>query len=155
MSRPPLPPGSLRMDVALLVLRLAGLGLAVFHGWGKLQSLLLGTSRFAEGLASMGFPMPVAFAWAAALSETVGGLLVFLGFGTRIAAAFCAITMLVAAVARHHAYDQLLWKLGLMTVTPESAKIWGSPELALMYFIPFLALCLTGAGRLSLDRGRR
>jgi putative oxidoreductase len=155
MSRPPAPPGSLPMDLALLVLRLAGLGLAVFHGWGKLEGLLLGTSRFAEGVASMGFPAPVAFAWAAALSETVGGLLVFLGFGTRIAAALCAITMLVAAVARHHAYDLLLWKLGLMTVTPETAKIWGSPELALMYFMAFVALVLAGAGRLSLDRGRR
>jgi len=150
-----MPPGSLRMDLALLVLRLAGLGLAVFHGWGKLQSLLLGTSRFAEGLASMGFPMPVAFAWAAALAETVGGILVFLGFGTRIAAAFCAFTMLVAALARHHAYDQLLGKLGLATITPEAEKIWGSPELALMYLLAFLALFFAGAGRLSLDRGKR
>ena len=155
MSRPPLPPGSLRIDVALLVLRLAGLSLAIFHGWGKLQGLLLGTSRFADGLASMGIPMPVAFAWAAALAETVGGVLVFLGFGTRIAAAFCAITMLVAAFVRHHAYDQLLGKLGLATITPEAEKIWGNPELALMYLLAFLALCFAGAGRLSLDRGRR
>jgi putative oxidoreductase len=145
----------MRVDAALLVLRLCGLGLAVFHGWPKLQALLVGTSRFADGLAGMGFPVPVAFAWAAALSETVGGLLVFLGFGTRIAAAFCAITMLVAAFARHHAWDQLLWKLGLTTVTPETAKTWGSPELALVYALAFVTLCLTGAGRLSLDRGRR
>jgi putative oxidoreductase len=145
----------MRMDVALLVLRLSGLGLAVFHGWPKLQALLVGTSRFSEGLASMGFPMPVAFAWAAALAETVGGVLVFVGFGTRIAAAFCAITMLVAAFTRHHAYDLLLGKLGLMTVTPEAAKVWGSPELALVYATAFVALCFAGAGRLSLDRGRR
>ena len=155
MSRPPPAPGSLLLDIALLVLRLAGLGLAVFHGWGKLEGLLLGTSRFPESLASMGFPVPVAFAWAAAISETVGGLLVFIGFGTRIAAVSCAITMLVAALTRHHAYDQLLWKLGLMTVTPETAKIWGSPELALAYLMAFVALSLAGAGRLSLDRGRR
>jgi putative oxidoreductase len=152
---PAAPPGSMRMDVALLVLRLAGLGLAIFHGWGKLQALLLGTSKFHEGLASMGFPMPVAFAWAAALSETVGGVLVFLGFGTRIAAALCAITMLVAAFTRHHAYDQLLWKLGLMEVPPEAAKAWGSPELALVYALAFVTLVLAGAGRLSLDRGKR
>ena len=151
----PAPPGSLRMDVALLVLRLSGLGLAIFHGWGKLQALLVGTSRFADGLASMGFPMPVAFAWAAALSETVGGLLVFLGFGTRIAAALCAITMLVAAFVRHHAYDYLLGKLGLMTITPEAEKAWGNPELALVYLLAFVTLCLSGAGRLSVDRGRR
>ena len=147
--------GSTRLDVALLVLRFAGLGLAIFHGWGKLSGLLGGTSRFAEGVAAMGFPMPVVFAWAAALSEVVGGLLVFLGFGTRIAAAFCAVTMLVAAFTRHHAYDQLLWKLGLMEVPPEAAKAWGSPELALVYAMAFVTLVLAGAGRLSLDRGRR
>ena len=152
---PAAPPGSMRMDAALLVLRLAGLGLAVFHGWGKLQALLLGTSKFHEGLASMGFPMPVAFAWAAALSETVGGILVFLGFGTRIAAAFCAITVAVAAFGRHHAHHYLLGKLGLMTITPENEKAWGNPELALVYGLAFVTLVLSGAGRLSLDRGRR
>jgi putative oxidoreductase len=145
----------MRLDAALLVLRLSGLGLAIFHGWGKLLALLMGTSRFHEGLATMGFPMPVAFAWAAALSETVGGVLVFLGFGTRIAAAFCTVTMLVAAFGRHHAYDHLLGKLGLMEVPPEAAKAWGSPELALVYALAFVTLVLSGAGRLSLDRGRR
>jgi putative oxidoreductase len=146
---------TMRMDVGLLILRLSGLGLAIFHGWGKLQGLLAGTSRFHEGVAAMGFPMPVAFAWAAALSEVVGGLLVFLGFGTRIAAAFCAVTMFVAAFGRHHAYDQLLGKLGLMEIPPEAAKAWGSPELALVYALAFVTLVLAGAGRLSLDRGRR
>jgi len=147
--------GSARADLALLVLRLAGLGLAVFHGWPKLQALVAGTSRFAEGLGSMGFPMPAAFAWAAALAETVGGLLVFVGFGTRIAAALCAITMVVAAFTRHHAFDLFLWKVGLKTVSPEEAKAWGSPELALVYLLAFVALAIAGAGRLSLDRGKR
>ena len=148
-------PGSRGTDIALLVLRLAGLGLAVFHGWPKLQALVAGTSRFADGLASMGFPMPAVFAWAAALAETAGGVLVFVGFGTRIAAALCAITMLVAAFTRHHALDLFLWKVGLKDVTPEMAKAWGSPELALVYLLAFVALALAGGGRLSLDRGRR
>lgn len=147
--------GSSRADLALLVLRLSGVGLAVFHGWPKLQALLSGTSRFAEGLAAMGFPMPVAFAWAAALAETVGGLLVFVGFGTRVAAASCAITMLVAAFTRHHALDLFLGRIGLREVTAEQAKAWGSPELALVYLLAFVALAIAGAGRLSLDRGRR
>jgi putative oxidoreductase len=148
-------PGAPMVDVGLLVLRFAGLGLAIFHGWGKLSGLLAGTSRFAEGVAAMGFPMPVVFAWAAALSEVVGGLLVFLGFGTRIAAAFCAITVAVAAFGRHHAHHYLLGKLGLMTITPEQEKAWGNPELALVYMLAFVTLALAGAGRLSLDRGRR
>jgi putative oxidoreductase len=143
------------VDLALLLLRLAGIGLAVFHGWPKLTALASGTSRFHEGLAGMGLPLPVALAWAAALAEAVGGLLVALGLFTRIAAAFCAATMLVAAFVRHHAHHLLLGKLGLYTVTPESAKAWGNPELALLYLLAFAALVLAGGGRLSLDRGRR
>lgn len=154
MTRPASAAGS-PLDVALLVLRFSGLGLAVFHGWPKLQALLAGSGRFAEGLAAMGFPAPAAFAWAAALAETAGGLLVFAGFGTRIAAVFCAVTMLVAALARHHAHDLFLGKIGLREVTPEMARAWGSPELALVYLLAFVALALAGAGRLSADRGRR
>ena len=147
--------GSPRVDLGLLVLRLAGVGLAVFHGWPKLQALLSGTSRFSEGLGAMGLPFPVAMAWAAALAETFGGLLVFVGLGTRVAAALCAVTMVVAAFLRHHAFDLFLWKLGLKTVTPEEAKAWGNPELALVYLLAFVTLALAGAGRFSLDRGKR
>ena len=142
-------------DLALLVLRLAGIGLAVFHGWPKLSALVSGTSRFHEGLAAMGLPFPVALAWAAALAETVGGLAVALGLFTRVAATLCAVTMAVAAFARHHAHHYLLGKLGLYAVTPESAKAWGNPELALLYLGAFVALALAGAGRYSLDRGKR
>jgi putative oxidoreductase len=143
------------VDVPLLVLRLAGLGLAIFHGWPKLSGLLGGTSRFAEGVAALGFPMPVVFAWAAALAETLGGVLVFVGFGTRIAAASCAIIMVVAAFGRHHAHHYLLGKLGLLTITPENEKAWGNPELALVYLLAFVTLALAGAGGLSIDRGKR
>lgn len=143
------------VGLALLVLRLSGVGLAVFHGWPKLSALLAGTSRFHEGLAAMGLPMPVGLAWAAALAETAGGLLVAVGLFTRVAAALCAVVMVVAAFARHHAHHLLLGKLGLFEVTPESAKAWGSPELALLYLLAFLALVLAGGGRLALDRGKR
>ena len=143
------------LDAGLLVLRLAGIGLAVFHGWPKLAALVGGTSRFHEGLGNMGFPFPVAWAWAAALGETVGGLLVALGFFTRFAAAVCAFAMFVAGFLRHHAHHYLLGKLGVMTVTPENEKAWGNPELALVYLCVFLALICTGGGRFSLDRGKR
>ena len=143
------------LDFALLVLRLAGVGLAVFHGWAKLSALVSGTSRFHEGLAAMGLPFPVAMAWAAALGETVGGLLVAIGLFTRVAAGVCAIAMFVAAFLRHHAHHYLLGKLGLYTVTAESAKAWGNPELALLYLGVFVALALAGGGRFSLDRGKR
>lgn len=147
----------LSFDFAVLVLRLAGLGLAIFHGWGKLARLLGGDHRFADGLAQMGFPAPLVFAWAAALVETVGGTLVTLGLFTRVAAALCAVTMMVAAFVRHHALDQLFVRMGLMEVPPERLTAWGNPELALLYLAVFLAVALAGAGGLSLDgmRGGR
>lgn len=147
----------LTFDFALLVLRLAGLGLAIFHGWGKLARLLGGDHRFADGLAQMGFPAPLVFAWAAALVETVGGTLVTLGLFTRVAAALCAVTMMVAAFVRHHALDQLFVRMGLMEVPPERLTAWGNPELALLYLAVFLAVALAGAGGLSIDgmRGGR
>jgi putative oxidoreductase len=139
-------------DFGLLILRFAGLGLALAHGLGKLMNLASGNTGFIESLGRMGLPMPAVFAWAAALSEVVGGLLVFLGLGTRVAAAFCAITMAVAAIGRHHAHDLLLVKMGLLKVPAENLQAWGNPELALMYLVPFVALVLLGGGQFSLER---
>jgi putative oxidoreductase len=139
-------------DVALLLLRFAGLGLALGHGLGKLMNLAAGNTGFIEGVAKMGLPMPGLFGWAAAISEVVGGLLVFFGLGTRVAAAFCAITMAVAALGRHHAHDQLLVKVHLLKVPPENLQAWGNPELALMYLLPFAALVLLGGGQYALER---
>jgi putative oxidoreductase len=144
----------LSLDLALLALRLAGLGLAINHGWGKLAALASGSGRFTEGVGQMGFPAPAVFAWAAALAETLGGTLVTLGLFTRVAASLCAVTMFVAAFVRHHALDQLFVRLGLMQVPPERLTAWGNPELALVYFVVFLAVALAGPGALSIDGQR-
>jgi len=145
--------GSLASDVALLALRLAGLGLALAHGWGKVAMLASGAGgRFVEGVAALGFPAPALFAWAAALAEFAGGLLVALGLGTRVAAGFAAATMLVAAFGRHHAHGHLLSRLGVVPASAETLKAWGNPELALVYLAVFLALVLLGPGRFSADR---
>ena len=144
--------GATRFDVGLLLLRLAGFGLAYAHGWGKLVRLLGGDTGFADSVAKIGLPMPLVFAWAAALTESVGGFLVLLGLGTRVAAALCGFTMLVAAMGTHHAHHQALIKLGLASFPPETVKSWGNPELALVYLLPFLALALMGGGRFALER---
>jgi len=89
-------------DIGLLILRLAGLYLAAGHGWGKLVGLASGQSRFVEGVANMGFPMPVLFAWAAGLAEFAGGLAMALGLFTRWAALLAGCTMFVAAFVRLH-----------------------------------------------------
>lgn len=138
-------------DIGRLVLRLAGLCLAVGHGWGKVVGLASGQSRFVEGVAGMGFPVPVVFAWAAALAEFAGGLCVALGFFTPWAAGVAAFTMAVAALGRHHAISQFLSWLGLAPATEESLKAWGNPELALAYLMILVGVALLGPGRFSID----
>jgi len=119
-------------DLGLLWLRmLMGLGIAS-HGFAKIAGGRM--EQFAQGIASMGFVMPTVFAWAAALSELVGGLLIAAGLGTRAAAALVWMTMTVAAFIRHGA-------------DPFSTK-----ELALAYWTMAGALVFLGAGSYSLDR---
>ncbi len=122
------------------------------HGWGKVAALSVGGgSRIIEDVASLGFPAPAVFAWAAALSEFVGGLCIGLGLGTRVAALFAGFTMLVAAVARHHAHFHFLAWLGVVSLSEETLKAWGKPDLALLYLAAFVAIALLGPGRLGLD----
>ena len=144
-------------DIGLLILRLAGLYLALGHGLGKVMGLASGESRFPEGLASMGFPLPGLFAWAAGLSEFAGGLAIALGLFTRWAAAFAAFTMFVAGFLRHKAASQFLSWVGIAPASEDSLKAWGNPELALVYLMVFAAIALLGAGRFSIDAklGRR
>jgi putative oxidoreductase len=142
-------------DIALLLLRLSGLGLALGHGYGKVLALSTGgADRFIESVASLGFPLPALFAWAAALAELLGGLLVAVGVGTRVAASFAAATMFVAAFVRHHALERVLVAAGMRQASEETVRSWGNPELALLYLLIFTTLVLTGGGRLSLDRVR-
>ena len=136
----------------MLILRLAGGGLALAHGWGKVVSLSAGQGeRLIAGVAELGFPAPGLFAWAAALAEFAGGLLVVFGLATRVAAAFAAFTMVVAAFGRHKAHLQLFAKLGLLQAGADELKAWGNPELALVYLAIFLGVALLGGGRFSLD----
>jgi len=121
----------LLVDLGLFWLRvLMGAGMA-YHGYGKVFGGHIG--KFAGGIASMGFPAPEFFAWAAALSEFAGGILIVFGLFTRPAAFFIFMTMGVAAFVRHGA-------------DPFKVK-----ELALAYWAIAGMFILTGSGKISLD----
>jgi putative oxidoreductase len=139
-------------NIGLLLLRFTGLYLAFGHGHMKIGSLMHGEAqRFIDAVAAMGFPQPVLFAWLAACAEFMGGILVFVGFITRVAAAFAAIDLLVAAIAAHHAHLQLLNALGIYSAPPDQLKNWGNPELAIIYGLAMLCLVFCGPGRISID----
>jgi putative oxidoreductase len=127
----------LSVDGGLLLLRLGvGLSLAGLHGWSKLSAaagfLFQGQEwKFIRGVEELGFPMPVFFAVAAALAESLGSLGIAFGFLTRYSAAAVASTMLVA-IYRHVSAGQGF-------------------ELAALYLIPALGIALTGPGKYALD----
>jgi|SRR5690606_8114096 len=81
-------------DLAMLLLRVfAGLILALAHGLNKVPP----SEGFVTMVGELGFPSPLIFAWAAAIAEFVGGLLLALGLLTRPSALLIAVTMTVAA----------------------------------------------------------
>ena len=119
-------------DIGLLILRLGvGLTLAFAHGLGKIPV----SDGFIGNVAGMGFPLPAVFAWAAALSEFLGGLLIAIGLLTRPASIFVAFTMAVAFFVTHGG-----------ALTGE-----GNGEQAFAYLVVTLALAVAGAGRFSID----
>jgi len=119
------------LDLGLLWVRIGmGLGIAR-HGFQKIfEGKMAG---FAGAVGSLGFPAPEFFAWAAALSELLGGVLIVLGLFTRPAAFFVFATMTVAAFL-HHAGDPL-----------------SSKELALAYWLISGMVLMTGGGKWSVD----
>ncbi len=142
----------LTKDVALLILRLAGIALAYGHGWGKVEELIFGDpTRRIESIARLGFPMPGFFAWCTALAEFAGGLFVAAGLFTRVAASFAAFNMFVASFMRHKFHLHLLVALGLYDPSEETIDSWRNPESALVFLLIMLTLVLTGPGRVSLD----
>ena len=142
----------LHNDVALFILRLSGIGMAVAHGWPKVSALATGGGeRVVAAVASLGFPMPYAFAWAAGSAELIGGGLLAIGLFTRSAAFFVGFTMMIASFMRHQFLQKLLLLFGLINPSTETIEGWGSAERALLFLLVCLALLILGPGRFSLD----
>ena len=121
-------------DLGSLLFRLMiGLSMAFAHGMGKIPP----GEQMITGVTSMGFPLPVVFAWAAALTEFAGGLLIAIGLFTRYAALFLGVTMSVAVLVVHGA-------------DPFNIK-----EMAFLYLAACVILGFQGAGKYSLDRMMR
>jgi len=110
----------------------------IAHGFQKISS---GMPEFTRTVAHLGFPMPVAFAWSAALSEFLGGICCLVGLFTRWAA-FLASGLMAFAYWMGHGTRALL-------------PVVNQGELAVLYCFTFLFISARGPGIWSLDAGRR
>jgi putative oxidoreductase len=125
--------GALR-DLGLLALRIGfAATLALSHGYGKLEDLLEGSTRFPDplgigSLASLGL---------ATFAEFFCALALVVGFMSRLACVPLVVTFVVAFFLYHGA-DPLEER-----------------ELSLLYLVGFTGLLLTGPGRFSLDQWLR
>lgn len=100
------------------------------HGYPKLMNM----GDFISKVDSLGFPLPMVMGPIAALSELLGGILVAVGYKTRLACVFILFTMLGAALVVH------------------AADPFQKKEFALLYAILSLVFMAKGSGRFSLDR---
>ena len=129
--------GSTLSNTGALVIRLGtGLFIAGFHGWHKLAQGLAYVQHgshwpLLDDVAGMGLPFPVIGAFAATVTQLLGGLAVAAGFLTRLAAFAVAMSLVVAAYSNFLANKE--------------------NQLALLYCLLFTGFALYGGGRYSVD----
>lgn len=128
-ARPPAAPVSRRADLGLLVIRV-GLGaMFMFHGAPKLLSGPEGWARLGKAMSHLGVDAyPVVWGAAAAIAESLGGLMLLLGWMTRPFLFLMLCTMIVAATqhlmkgeglkAASHAVELGVVFFGLMFIGP-------------------------------------
>lgn len=125
---------------APLPLRLALGVIFVAHGSQKAFGAFNGPglAGFTKLLDSMGIPLAGFMAVVVMLVELVGGVCLFLGIGTRIAAALIAVNMLVAIFKVH--------------LTKGLFDMEGGFEYPLVILAACITLVILGGGALSLTK---
>jgi len=123
-------------DTGMLLIRLMVGTVFVFHGSGKLFGWFEGPGieGFTGYLTTLGVPFPELNAYAAALTEFGGGLLLILGVASRLISLPLVFVMGVAVVtAKSHAFSNLA----------------GGMEYPLTLGIVLLGIALVGPGRFT------
>ncbi len=120
------------VDLGLLLLRIAGAGFMLTHGYGKFMKVLSGDFTFPDPIG-LGPEISLILT---AFAEFICAIFVLVGFKSRLFSTFLMFTMLVAAFIAH------------------GADPFGKKELALLYFFIYLAIFLMGAGKYSIDGQR-
>ena len=126
-------------NALLLLSRLLLAALFVPSGFQALSDIAGTTGYF----ASLGLPLPTLAAWGTGLFELIAGLLILVGFQTRIAALLLAAFCIVAGFIGHYGQgggDAMLAFLHSQMLMKDIAISGG-----------FLALAMAGAGAWSVD----
>jgi putative oxidoreductase len=118
------------------------------HGYAKLAR---GPDNFASILDAMGMPFPELLSWATVIVELIGGVMILLGALIPLATAPMIIVLLVATFTVH--LPNGFSSIKLLSYDAGGAH-FGQPgyEADLLYVAGLLALCIAGAGPLSVDR---
>ncbi len=122
-------------NVALLLARLLLAALFLLSGFGKLMDTV-GTAGY---INAFGLPGNILI-WPAIIAELGGGLLILVGFQTRLVALLLALFTLFLAVVFHHDFKDMNQMINFL----KNLGIAGG----------FLALMVAGAGDWSVDGAR-
>jgi len=125
---------------------IVGLGF-IEHGLAK---LMRGPDGFIAILHAMGTPFADLLGWATILVEIAGGLMILFGAFVPVAAVPMIVVLLVATFTVH--FSNGFSSIKLLSYDAMGAH-FGQPgyETDLLYIAGLLALCVGGAGPLSLD----
>jgi len=123
-------------NAALLIARILMCILFIWAGWGKIQFFDAQLGRF----AGIGIPLPAIVLPLTILLEIGGGILILIGYQTRIVALALAIFSVLAALLAHLNFGDLNQTIHFL----KNLVIAGG----------FLSLMVAGAGAYSLD-GRK
>jgi putative oxidoreductase len=142
ISPAPLPPSWYAMPLRLIV----GLGF-IEHGYAKLAR---GAAGFIAILHAIGTPFADLLGWATIIVEIVGGSMILLGAFVPVATVPMTMVLLVAIFTVH--LPNGFSSIKLLSYDAMGAH-FGQPgyETDLLYVAGLLALCVGGAGPLSLD----
>ena len=133
-----LSPLSRLASLAPLAVRLIVGIIMLAHGWQKLTEM--GPGNFGgQMLAGLGVPLPVLMGYVVTFVEVVGGILLIVGFLSRLAALLLTINLVVAV---------LMVKVNVGLLSGSSGT---GAELDLALIAGFLVILFAGPGRFSVD----
>jgi len=126
-------------DIGLFLIRAVLAAVFIYHGSQKLFGWFggYGIEGTAGWMGSIGIPFPVLSALLTGIAEFLGGIVLFLGAGARVAALPMAFTMLVAIATVH--------RVGFDART-------GGMEYPLTLGVVLVAVPLLGPGSLTVTR---